>query len=141
MSSRFVSDTKLSFGRTTSCAPSVPIIGPVPETSDNITQVALHKKGLFVAGNDGWIYELEIGKGLVLVQKYKMADGACSISSLSFDPPHTRLAVGTQQVTPCFHSESNDGFITSHLTSLLQSSKNGLCLIFTLITTHPPLNW
>ena len=72
---------------------------PIPETADNINQIALHKKGLFMGGDDGYIYHIELSrKGIVLMQKHKICDDDCSISCLTFDPPHNRLAVGTKQV-------------------------------------------
>ncbi len=59
--------------------------------------MALHKKGLFAAGEDGVLRHLEVTSDRVhVVQAYPVGS---AISSLAFNAPHNKLGLGSLKVS------------------------------------------
>jgi WD40 repeat protein len=60
------------------------------------TCLALHKRSLFTGGLDGTLCEVELSENHALV--VSMCDVGAPITSLSFNPSHHSLAVGSSKV-------------------------------------------
>ena len=61
-----------------------------------INCMALHKAGLFLGSNDAKVHHIDL-KGATVAHKKTIAS-AGPIASLSFNPSHSRLAIGCTQV-------------------------------------------
>ena len=66
-------------------------------TEGSLTCLVIHKKGLFVGGQDGTIRQLDIRTNQVRVQSSHAL--SVPITSMSFNPPHHKLAVGSSMVS------------------------------------------
>lgn len=74
-----------------------------------VTAMALHKHGLFVASDDAKLHRLEL-KGATVASVVTMAT-AGAVTSLAFNPSHSRLAVGCAEVcNSLFHVSFKEYF-------------------------------
>ena len=80
-------------------------------TEGSVSCIALHKQGLYAAGDDGVLRHLEVTNDRVRV-KHAYPVGA-PISSLTFNAPHTRLALGSSRVSGPENSSKLSIFVTS----------------------------
>lgn len=82
------------------CAFAVQSAGSLSQTSlqeGSLRCLALHKMGLYAAGDDGTIRLLEVSNdGVKLLESVKLG---CPVTSLQFNTSHHHLAVGSSKVS------------------------------------------